>query len=371
MKKPALDSAIQTVQVELGDRSYPIRMGTGLSLADTLRPLAATSALLVTDSQVDSLHAPPVVRAMESAGIRVIQGVVPAGESSKNLAQAGVLLSRAAAARLDRQAVVVALGGGMVGDLAGLVSALYLRGVRLVQIPTTLLAMVDSSVGGKTAVNLPEGKNLVGIFHQPSAVHIDPAFLATLPPREYVSGLAEIVKYGVISDARLIDQMERALSAIRAGDPAEITRLVRRSCEIKAEVVRSDERETGPRAILNFGHTLAHALENVGGYGRYLHGEAVSIGMVFALEVSVRARGLKRDEADRVIRLLKALNLPIRPADPIEPAAWGRLREAMAGDKKNRDRRLRLVLADRLETVSYGCEVDESLLEEAWNVCCQ
>jgi 3-dehydroquinate synthase len=259
----------------------------------------------------------------------------------------------------------------MVGDLAGLVSALYLRGVRLVQVPTTLLAMVDSSVGGKTAVNLPEGKNLVGIFHQPSAVHIDPGFLGTLPPREYASGLAEIVKYGVIRDARLLDQMERDLSAVRAGDQAEIMQLVRRSCEIKAEVVRSDERETGPRAILNFGHTLAHALETVEGYGRYLHGEAVSIGMVFALEVSVRACGLKREEADRVIRLLKALNLPIRPAGPRGPGEWERLRAVMAGDKKNRDCQLRLVLADRLETVRYGCEVADALLEEVWNVCCQ
>lgn len=371
MKKTSLDSPVQTILVELGERSYPIRLGVGLSLVDTLRPLAATSALLVTDTHVAPLHAGPVVRAMESARIRVIEAVVPAGESSKNLVQAGELLSRAAAARLDRQTLVVALGGGMVGDLAGLVSALYLRGVRLVQIPTTLLAMVDSSVGGKTAVNLPEGKNLVGIFHQPSAVHIDPAFLTTLPPREYVSGLAEIVKYGVIRDARLIERMEQASLAIQAGDQAELISLVRRSCEIKADVVRSDERETGPRAILNFGHTLAHALENVEGYGRYLHGEAVSIGMVFALEVSVRARGMPRAEADRVIRLLKALNLPTRPAGPVDPAAWSRLRAAMAGDKKNRDQHLRLVLAGRLETVVHGCDVEESLLEEAWNVCCQ
>lgn len=369
MKGTVMDSDVQTIRVELGDRSYPIRLGVGLSLAETLRPLAATSALLVTDAQVDARHAGPVLRALESAGIRVCKAVVPAGEASKNLAQAGDLLSRAAAARLDRKTLVVALGGGMVGDLAGLVAALYLRGVRLVQVPTTLLAMVDSSVGGKTAVNLPEGKNLVGAFHQPSAVHIDPAFLKTLPSREYLSGLAEIVKYGVIRDRALIEQMERAVSAVRAGAPETILPLIRRSCEIKAEIVCADERESGPRAILNFGHTLAHALETVVGYGRYLHGEAVSIGMVFALEVSVRAHGLARLEADRVIRLLQALGLPVRVSGLRGPDGWARLREVMTGDKKNREGRVLWVLAERLEAVLHGCEVAESLLEEAWNVC--
>lgn len=361
----------EIVRVELGERSYPIRIGVGIALAETLRPLAATTALLVTDSRVGPLHAAPIARAMEAAGIRVIGAEVPAGEGSKNLAQAGELLSRAAAARLDRRTVVAALGGGMVGDLAGVVAALYLRGVRLVQIPTTLLAMVDSSVGGKTAVNLPEGKNLVGAFHQPSAVHIDPAFLRTLPEREYRSGLAEIVKYGVIRDAGLLARMEGALPAVRAGDPAAVIPLIRRSCEIKAAVVGADERETGERAHLNFGHTLAHALETVEGYGRYLHGEAVSLGMVYALELSVRARGLARAEADRVIRLLQAVGLPVRVTGGGGRDAWPRLREVMTGDKKSREGRIRWVLADRMETVLHGCEVAETLLEEAWNVCCE
>jgi 3-dehydroquinate synthase len=258
----------------------------------------------------------------------------------------------------------VALGGGVIGDLAGFVAATYLRGIRFIQVPTTLLAMVDSSVGGKTAINLKEGKNLVGAFHQPIEVCADLGTLQTLPEREYAAGLAEVVKYGVIWDATFFGRIESGAGAILKRDSALLEEVIARCCEIKAEIVRVDEMETGVRAILNFGHTLGHALEQTAGYGRWRHGEAVAIGMVYAAELSAMEKGFRRDDSLRIRQLLHSLGLPTGPEKTV---AWKDLRHAMTADKKSRDQAPRFVLAEKMGAAVYGCEVQESALEKAFD----
>jgi len=360
----------KTVQVKLGERSYPIYIGGGVPLASSLKDEKGVKAFVISDSTVDRLHGESCRRRLAELGIETISAVVPAGEASKSMKSVEALYEQAAGSRLDRKSVVVALGGGMVGDLAGFVAGTYLRGVRFIQIPTTLLAMVDSSVGGKTGVNLARGKNLVGVFHQPVEVDADLGLLATLPPREYVSGLAEVVKYGVIWDAAFFALLERRVDDLLRRDQALLEQVVARCCEIKAEVVAMDEREIGPRAILNFGHTLGHAVEKVDGYGRWLHGEAVAIGMHFAALLSVRARGLSEREASRIVDVLCRLGLPLKPAQG-DTEEWGRIWDAMLSDKKTIGKRPRLVLAEKLGLVTTGCDVPEELLVETWNVCCQ
>jgi 3-dehydroquinate synthase len=248
-------------------------------------------------------------------------------------------------ARLERGCTLVALGGGVVGDVAGFAAACYQRGVRFVQIPTTLLAQVDSSVGGKTAVNHELGKNMIGAFHQPSAVIADTATLNTLPDRELRAGLAEVIKYGLIQDLDFLVWLETNLDALLARDPAALAEAVRRSCEHKAAVVAADERESGLRALLNLGHTFGHAIEHALGYGAWLHGEAVAAGMCLAAEMSVRLGRISRADADRVARLLARADLPVAPPPEIAPAT---LLEAMSLDKKNKDGRIRLVLFEAL-----------------------
>ena len=356
----------RTVDVKLGERSYPIQIGRGLSVGRFLGDTRGRRGLIVTDSHVDPLHGQSVKEAFEARGVPCVKAVVPAGEATKDLKWVGELYDRAAAERLDRRSVVIALGGGMVGDLAGFVAATYLRGVDFVQVPTTLLAMVDSSVGGKTGINLTQGKNLVGAFYQPVAVEADLAMLDSLPDREYVSGLAEVVKYGVIWDAKLFHEFEKQAEALRKRDAAVLERVVARCCEIKAEVVAMDERELGPRAILNFGHTLAHALEKVGGYGRWLHGEAVAIGMHYAARLSAACTGLPAGDADRIAALLSRLGLPVKAGAGV---SWEALRDAMLSDKKTVKRTPRFVLAKRLGDVAPGCEVSDQQLAETWHVC--
>lgn len=367
-RSPVTGTNTRPIQVNLGDRSYAIYVGTKLDMAALLPFLNGKRAMLVSDTHVDSLHGERCAAALAAGGATVSRTVVPAGEESKNLEQAGRLYSAAMAAGLDRGSTIVALGGGMVGDLAGFVAATFLRGIRLIQMPTSLLAMVDSSVGGKTAINLPEGKNLVGAFYQPGVVVADLDWLDSLPEREYLSGLAEVVKYGIICDASLLDTMEAGVSAILRRDKALMAEIVARCCEIKAAIVEKDERESGLRAVLNFGHTLAHALENIDGYGCWLHGEAVSIGMVYALEISVRTGALPRKDADRIVRLLGALRLPVRRRADMPPIEWSRIRQAMAGDKKTINQRLRWVLTGPLGKSTPGVEVSETLLTEAWHV---
>jgi len=354
-----------TETVQLGDRSYDIEIGPGLlaGLGDLVRPAAGgTRVLLVSDETVAARYGAEAARALAGAGYAVTSANVPAGEASKSGAHLFHLFDRAVAGGLDRHAVVVALGGGVVGDLAGFLAATYLRGIRLVQVPTTLLAMVDSAVGGKTGINLPQGKNLVGSFHQPVLVVCDTDALKTLPRREFASGLAEVIKYGVIWDAALFARLEQKLDAIVAGDEAERAYIVARSCAIKAEVVGQDERESGLRAILNFGHTLGHAIEAVTGYGKYLHGEAISVGMVFAGRVSARVHGLPEEEAGRIEAIFAKAELPVRAPD----LGWTQLRKAMEVDKKTESGLPKFVLTRQIGSADFGIPVDERILMDVW-----
>jgi 3-dehydroquinate synthase len=323
-------------------------------------------ALLVTDDHVDALHGDTWEARLKSCGLDVRRETVPAGEPSKSLEMAGRLYDVAAAAGLDRQSIIVALGGGVVGDLAGFVAATYLRGIRLIQIPTSLLAMVDSSVGGKTGVNLGAGKNLVGVFYQPVEVIADLTMLTSLPEREYVAGLAEVVKYGIIWDAALFGSLEENLDAILSRDVDVLASLVRRCCEIKSEVVAVDERESGVRAILNYGHTLGHAIEQVCGYGGWLHGEAISMGMVFATALSQQVKQLHAEEAGRITALLGRCGLPLKPDRAGFPGGWAALRKAITSDKKTQKRVPRFVLAENIGSVIYGCELAEEVLEATY-----
>jgi 3-dehydroquinate synthase len=351
----------RTVRVNLGDRSYEIAIqGSGFGAVP--EQVAGRACMMVSDANVERLYARKCREWLEGAGCRVAPACVPAGESSKSLDQAGRLYGEAVAAGLDRSSAVVALGGGMVGDLAGFVAGTFLRGIRLVQVPTTLLAMVDSAVGGKTAVNLPQGKNLVGVFAQPVAVAMDLSTLSSLPDREYRSGLAEVVKYGVIADAALFGMLERGADALRRRDPAVLEEVVARCCAIKAGVVSSDERESGPRAVLNFGHTLGHAVETAAGYGHLLHGEAVAVGMAFAAHLSAIRSGLPAGEAARVVRLIEEFGLPVRLP---EGCAWSGLRAGMATDKKSVGGSPRFVLAAEIGRAVYGVTVDDAAMAKA------
>lgn len=343
------------VKVELGERSYEIRIQSG-SLGAVPGTIAGRAGLIVSDSNVDPLYGAKVAAWLEGAGCRVTRTVVPAGEGSKSLSMVGRLYGDAVAAGLDRSSFIMALGGGMVGDLAGFVAGTFLRGVALVQAPTTLLAMVDSSVGGKTAVNLPQGKNLVGVFAQPVGVAMDLSTVVTLPVREYRSGLAEVVKYGVIMDAEFFGRLERDAGLIMDRDPRVLEEVVARCCVLKAQVVSADERESGPRAILNFGHTLAHAVEQATDYTVFLHGEAVAMGMAFAARLSVCCAGMPEGEAGRVAGLLETFGLPVRLPRGL---AWKALRAGMATDKKTLGGVPRFVLAERIGRAVYGRSVDE------------
>ena len=331
------------VKIELGDRSYPIWVGS-----QVLDRLAAASkglrGLVVTDAHVDACHG---AKAMELLGEGWGKIVLPPGESTKSAGRWAALLEQIAAARLDRKGVLVALGGGVVGDVTGFAAATYMRGIRFIQIPTSLLAMVDSSVGGKTGINLSAGKNLAGAFHQPQAVFADTDTLATLPAREFAAGMAEVVKYGVALDADFFGWLEENAAAIQGRDPAALERMIARCCRIKADVVSKDEREGGLRAVLNFGHTLGHAIENATGYSAVLHGEAVALGMPFALAWSIEAKGFDPKDAGRVVFLLAKFGLNISTLKP-KNLDWRALRAAMGQDKKSAGGAVRFVLCDRL-----------------------
>ena len=353
------------LQVDLGARAYPIAIEPGMldRLAALVSPLpVGETGLLITDSNVGPLYAEPTLSAFAAAGKTLCLVEIPAGEPSKNMQQMSELLSYAVSQGLDRRSFVVALGGGVVGDLSGYVAASLFRGVPFIQIPTSLLAMVDSAVGGKTGVNLPEGKNLVGAFHQPVAVFADTGVLQTLPREELIAGMAEVIKYGVIFDRHLFDRLDAGMPQALALDSELISHIVQRSCEIKAEVVRQDEREGGLRAILNFGHTLGHAVEKVTGYRKYLHGEAIGIGMAYAAILSEQVADLSAAERDRIIALIGKTGLPI--VDP--ELDWENLRAAMSVDKKSKNRIPRFVLADEIGRVHFGNEIDEARLEAAW-----
>ena len=333
--------APRRIEVALGARSYPVLVGAGLlrqpqHWAGRLR---GRHVLLVTDANVAPHYLAAVERAL--SGHTVAVEVLPPGEQEKSWQRLGSLLERLAALGASRDASVVALGGGVVGDLAGFAAACWMRGVGFLQLPTTLLAMVDSSVGGKTAVNLPQGKNLAGAFHQPVAVVADTDTLATLPGRELAAGLAEVVKYAAIRDAAFLDWLEGSADALLARDPAALSHAIAASCAHKAAIVARDETEQGERALLNFGHSFGHALETVAGYGTLLHGEAVAIGMVLAARLAERLAMAPSGDAARLQALLARLGLPTTPPPGVDPSA---LLAAMRLDKKNVSGQLRLVL---------------------------
>lgn len=329
------------LSIALGERSYPIHIGR-LDWADCARQLdrPGSLALVVSNETVAPLYADRLCAALALRYRRIERLVLPDGEQHKNWSSLQRLQTALAHAGADRKATLFALGGGVVGDLAGFAAAIWMRGVRFVQVPTTLLSQVDSSVGGKTGINLPEGKNLVGAFHQPVAVWADLQVLDSLPAREFSAGLAEVIKYGPIADLEFLDWLERHMDRLVARDPAALAVAVRRSCEIKAAVVAADEHEADLRAILNFGHTFGHALENGLGYGELLHGEAVALGMMMATELSVRRLGLDPAWVPRLQRLLARAGLPTQaPRLPDE-----QFLALMRGDKKAESGAIRYVL---------------------------
>jgi 3-dehydroquinate synthase len=332
------------LSIALGTRSYPIHIGS-LDWAACARELQAPGALalVVSNTTVAPLYADRLEAALKPCYRRVLRVELPDGEAHKNWVGLQQLQSSLAQAGADRRTTLFALGGGVVGDLCGFAAAVWMRGVRFVQVPTTLLAQVDSSVGGKTGINLEEGKNLVGAFHQPVAVWADLDCLRSLPDREFSAGLAEVIKYGPIADLAFFEWLEAHMEALRARDATALAVAVRRSCEIKAAVVAADEHEGGLRAILNFGHTFGHALETGLGYGELLHGEAVGLGMLMATELSVSRLGLPADWVPRLRALLARAGLPVQA-----PALAGeRFLELMRGDKKSEAGAIRYVLLPR------------------------
>ena len=354
----------QTLTVELGDRSYPIHvgdLGVGDSdgLAHLLEPLiAGRQVAIITNETIAPLYLQPVLKALGQRQVDVYQ--LPDGEAYKTLESYQAVCTFLLDARHNRSTCLIALGGGVVGDLCGFVAATYQRGVDFIQIPTTLLAQVDSSVGGKTAVNHPAGKNMIGAFYQPKAVLADTSVLTTLPPREYAAGLAEVVKYGVIDDHEFFGWLEDNLEGLLSRSPEILQQVILRSCASKAKVVSEDERESGKRAILNYGHTFGHAIEKLAGYGQWLHGEAVAIGMVMAARLSVLHCGFSESDAARLAKLLDGLGLPTALGD--HNLSVDAMVEAMGMDKKASDGRLKFVLARRLGDVMIRDDVGVDLL---------
>jgi 3-dehydroquinate synthase len=347
-----------SVRVNLHERSYDIVVtsGNGEGLGRFARERCrGTNAFIIADENTAG-HAQTAAESLQSAGFHTTLEILPSGESQKSLANASRLYDCLADFRADRRTLIVPVGGGVIGDLAGFVAATYARGLPMLMVPTTLLAMVDSSVGGKVAVNHPRAKNLIGAFYQPVGVWIDTDTLRSLRDREYRSGLAEVVKYGVILDAEFFAFLEANDDAILREDPPIIRNIVTRCCRLKADIVEKDEREeTGLRSILNYGHTFAHAFETVGGYGHWLHGEAVAAGMLCAAQVACTRGLISRDIVDRQIQLLSRLGLPTRP----EPWPAADLIAVMHSDKKVEGGRLRFVLPRRLGEAALFDDVTE------------
>lgn len=351
---------IHTLEVSLGERSYPIHIGAGLlSRPDLLdERLPGNDVLVVTDETVARLYLARLRNTLTKS--RIAELILPPGEASKTLEIVARVIDALVTHRCQRDATIVALGGGVVGDVAGFAAACYQRGVAWLQVPTTLLAQVDSSVGGKTGVNHAAGKNLIGAFHQPVAVIADTDTLGTLEERELRAGLAEVVKYGIISDADFFAWLENNLTQLLSGESQALMHAIRRSCEIKADIVGGDERERGRRALLNFGHSFAHAIEKVAGYENWRHGEAVSAGMCMAAELSRRMGLLDAAGGERIAALLQAAGLPIAAAG-LDPA---QLKAAMGLDKKQLGGRMRLVLIEALGAARVTSDFPEPLLDE-------
>src|SRR5438128_9204391 len=351
------------VDVNLGSRSYRIVVASGAlqSVGERLRELRLGSrAALVSDGAIMRLYGKTVVASLESAGFTVTTIDVPEGEAAKTLTVAEHCWDQLLTAGLDRTSTVLALGGGAVGDVAGFAAATYMRGINFVQLPTTVLAQVDASIGGKTAIDHPLGKNMIGAFHQPRLVVVDPAVARTLPEREFRSGLAEIVKHGIVLDADYFAELERDLAPLAARDLGVLERIIGGSCRLKASVVERDEREAELRHVLNYGHTIGHALEAVTGYGRWAHGEAVSLGIVAEARLAQRLGIAKDQTTERQVRLLRAVGLPVSGLE----AAPAAIVEALGRDKKARDGRVPFIFAPEIGSFRLVFDVPRAAVLE-------
>lgn len=350
------------LSVELGDRSYPLAIGAGLlSDPESYAELRGKTLRIVTDANVAARYLDPVLDALGLT--REHAFVLPAGELQKTWANAEQVLDWLLASRIARDGVLIALGGGVIGDLTGFVASIYQRGIAFVQMPTTLLSQVDSSVGGKTGVNHARGKNLIGAFHQPIAVFADTDTLNTLPPRELSAGLAEVIKCGMLGDAALFARLERDIDAILSLDPNAVAEAVERCCKLKARIVALDERESlagGPRTLLNLGHTFGHAVETFTKYETWLHGEAVGLGLAMAADMSMRLGWLKAEDAERCLKLIERARLPVRPPTAMTPDDF---RSLMARDKKVAAGKLRLVLMRAIGEAATTAEFDVAALD--------
>ncbi|MCZ6664844.1 MAG: 3-dehydroquinate synthase [Gammaproteobacteria bacterium] len=347
------------LHVELGDRSYPIHIGPGLLADEELFRAAVPSdqVMILTDENVAPLYLDRIRRHFQDRSCEAL--ILPDGEIHKSLGRFEDIVTFMLEHGFERSASLVALGGGVIGDLGGFAAACYQRGIAYVQVPTTLLAQVDSSVGGKTAVNHPLGKNMVGAFHQPQAVIADTESLATLPDREYRSGIAEVIKYGLIRDRNFFEWLEANLGGILARSPEIIDHAIRRSCENKAEIVAADETETGIRAMLNFGHTFGHAIETGTGYGRWLHGEAVAAGMCMAARLSALSGSLDVNDVARIESLIRSAGLPTTAPQEISCEVF---LELMKRDKKSIKGRIRLVLLEAIGEAKLTTDYSDKML---------
>ncbi len=356
---------MHTVKVNLGDRSYDIEIGISLDQAGArLRELGLGPKMaLVTNPTVRKLHGPRAVDSLKAAGFMVMSIEIPDGEQYKNLDWANSIYSALLINSFDRKSTLVALGGGVIGDLAGFAAATFMRGIPFIQIPTTLLSMVDSSVGGKTGVNHPMGKNMIGAFYQPKKVLMDLDLLKTLPKEEFLSGMSEVIKYGVIRDADFFDYLDRNRERILALDPEALGHIIKRSCEIKAEVVSQDEREGGLRAILNFGHTVGHAIETAENY-TMRHGYAVAIGMVYASRMAHKARLCDASVPENVQKLIKSYGLPTDLSSLGRRPAPAELMNTIQIDKKAEGGKVKFVLPKKIGEVVITRDWDEQQLRE-------
>lgn len=353
---------MQTLHVELGDRRYPIFIGSDLNPRNLLEPyIHGQQVMIVSNTTVAPLYLTTYVAALEALGKKVATCILPDGEKYKNIEYLNLIFDALLEAGFNRDATVLALGGGVIGDMAGFASACFQRGVYFIQVPTTLLSQVDSSVGGKTGINHPLGKNMIGAFQQPQVVLADMAQLVTLPTRELSAGLAEVIKYALLGDVDFLDWLERHIDDLVGRDPERLAEVVYRSCAHKARIVASDEKEQGERALLNLGHTFGHAIESYMGYGVWLHGEAVAVGMVMAADLSQRLGWISTDDLERTKKIIQRAHLPVKcPAIPLDEFLG-----FMAHDKKVLNGQLRLVLMSTLGKAIITKDFDVELMKQA------
>ena len=355
---------MKKLQVELGDRSYPIYIGAGLLNQAELytQHIKARQVMVVTNTTIAPLYLDKVLKNLQEFAVETV--ILPDGEQFKTLETVTHIFDKLLTSKFSRNATLIALGGGVIGDMGGFAAACYQRGIAFLQIPTTLLAQVDSSVGGKTGVNHPLGKNMIGAFYQPQCVIADADVLDTLDDRQLSAGLAEVIKYGLIRDLEFFEWLETNISALLARDKQALSYAIERSCINKAQIVSEDETETGIRATLNLGHTFGHAIETGAGYGTYLHGEAVAIGTCQAADLSRRKGWLTDADVDRIIALFKKCYLPTQPPEQLDS---DRFLELMAVDKKNVNGQIRLILLSKIGVATLPIDVDQDLLIQTLN----